>query len=77
MRPYAFFKNMDGLSGPGFDLGYFQDDMHARAHAIWMLTRNRQCESIDVWDGINEPFTVAPSAPAGGEARSLDLDSLQ
>ena len=60
MRSDAFFKNKGGTTAPGFDLGEFEDDMHARVHAIWMLKRE-QCDSIEVWDGIHEPFTVEPT----------------
>ena len=67
MKPYAFFQNMGGSSAPGFELGYFEDDMRARVHALWMLKRNSQYASVEVWDGIHEPFIVDPSPLDQGE----------
>ena len=59
LRSYGFFKNKGGTTPPGFDLGEFDHDTQARVHPILMLTGG-QYDSIQVWDGFGEPFTVEP-----------------
>jgi hypothetical protein len=74
MKPYTFFKHDGSSVPPSFDLGEFEDDEAAAAHARSLLAHGPQYHAVEVWDGINDPFTVArtsPSvSPAGGDPRS-------
>ena len=58
MKPYTFFKHDGSSVVPVFDLGEFEDDDAARAHARELLRLGPEYTAIEVWDGRNDPFTV-------------------
>ena len=58
-KPYTFFKHDGSGVPPIFELGEFDGDDEARAHALRLLHEGPQYHAIEVWDGLGEPFTVA------------------
>jgi hypothetical protein len=70
MKPYTFFKHDGSSVPPSFDLGEFDDDEAAAAHARDLLAHAPQYHAVEVWDGTSAPFTVARtprSAQAGAD----------
>jgi hypothetical protein len=59
MRPYTFFKHDGRAVPPSFDLGEFENDDEAQGHALRLLADNPRYSAVEVWDGVNEPFTVS------------------
>jgi hypothetical protein len=66
MKPYTFFKHDGAQVTPSFDLAEFETDDDARAHALRLLAGRPDYTAVEVWDGVNAPFTVA--RPAGAES---------
>jgi hypothetical protein len=58
MKPYTFFKHDGSSVTPVFDLAEFEDDIAARAYALKLLAEEPKYHAVEVWDGVDDPFTV-------------------